>query len=305
MASLIFTVAPVLVWPVLSLVLAEGEKKKKKKLPHSLPMLVDDCFRAEGRTGAGWNQARDIMWPRRWLHCVPWPSCAAQLCWRTCGLDRRWDRSRWFRLPWQDLRRGCPCASVPCGCCRGWARPGSRSRLRGREGGVACKRGPGHKAQHSPALATLRCCSRSTTGSGSKEIKITFLNCHPIALLFNNSVELWMKMSVVVNLQEKSPTCSATVSFTELYTTFLQLSNSLLWVIQSQFLVTFSTSLSSSFFFFFVFRTLKIRRNLYMLFNKKQTETFNSSPVNREKNLWAEQTSISHKRRSRPQAELK
>lgn len=255
MASLIFTVAPVLVWPVLSLVLAEGKKKEEKRsLPRSLPTLVDGCSRAEGRRGAGWNQARDIMWPRRWLHCVPWPSCAAQLCWRTCGLDRRWDRSRWFRLPWQDLRRGCPCASVPCGHCRGWARPGSRARLRGHEGGAACKRGPGRKAPHSPALATLRCCSRSTTGSGSKEVKMIFLSC--IALLFNNSVTLWMKMSVVVDLQGKSPTYSATVSFTELYTTFLQLSNSLLRVMQSQFLVTFSTSLSS-FFGFVIFQNFK------------------------------------------------
>lgn len=116
-----------------------------------------------GRVDPDW----DIMWPRRWLHCVPWPSCAAQLCWRTCGLDQHWDHSHWYPRPSQDLQKGCPCVSVPCGCCSGLARRGSQRHLLDREGEAACKRGQSHTARHSQALETLRCCCRSMKGSGS------------------------------------------------------------------------------------------------------------------------------------------
>lgn len=81
-----------LYWPLLS----------RQSLPLHLTCVIisalrnapssphDTCrwFR-EGSHGGRVVLARDIMLPRRWPHCVPWPSSAAQLCWRICGLDPR------------------------------------------------------------------------------------------------------------------------------------------------------------------------------------------------------------------------
>lgn len=39
------------------------------------------------RQGRVWGQAErcPVMWPRRWPHCAPWPSCAGLRCSRSCG----------------------------------------------------------------------------------------------------------------------------------------------------------------------------------------------------------------------------
>lgn len=42
------------------------------------------------RWGRAWGRAErcPVMWPRRWPHCAPWPSCAGPRCSRSCGPAR-------------------------------------------------------------------------------------------------------------------------------------------------------------------------------------------------------------------------
>lgn len=151
------------IWPVLSLVLSW-----KLPPPPQCLMMATPANRLHG--GGRVEVGRDIMWPKKWLHCVPWPSCAAQLCWRTCGLDLHWDHSHWSLLPFQVPQKDCPCVSVPCGCSLGWTHPGSQRHRRDHEGEGACRRWQSHKARRSPALEMLHCCLRSTKGSGSEGV---------------------------------------------------------------------------------------------------------------------------------------
>lgn len=113
------------------------------------------------------SMCQHIMWPKIWLHCALWLSCAKRRCWRTCGRGPCWDRKCWCLRPCQEiLQIGCPCEPAPRDL-RDSVLPENQTPRWQSGGEVSCTEPPCRRAQRSPARETQRCCRRSRKGSGS------------------------------------------------------------------------------------------------------------------------------------------
>lgn len=129
------------------------------------------------------SRYQHIMWPKIWLHCALWPSCAKQQYWRTCGQGPCWDHTCWCPWPSQEiLQTGCPCEPVQHGL-RGSALLKNQT-SRWQSGGEGSYRESRcRRTQRSLAQETLHCRHRSRRGSES-EIMTRNQNCWRVIVLW-------------------------------------------------------------------------------------------------------------------------
>lgn len=59
--------------------------KRKAKWEAGGPGKHGRGQRPKAGEGLGMGLRGPVMWPRRWLHCAPWPSCGGPQCSRSCG----------------------------------------------------------------------------------------------------------------------------------------------------------------------------------------------------------------------------
>lgn len=113
---------------------------------------------------------RPIMWPKIWLRCALWLSCAKQRYWRTCDQGPYWDHMYWCPQPYQEIHQtGCPCEAVPHDL-RGSERPGNQTSHWQSGGGVSYRESLCRRAPRSLEQETLHCCHQARRGSESETL---------------------------------------------------------------------------------------------------------------------------------------